>query len=104
MKLQAHLSNNMGVRASSADALFPYTIMAKGNPHEPDGIHWFVRSPDGTLAPPDGFSSAGHAYNYGMAWKASNGAAPKIGQCWVCGGPSPTGKAKDCPKCGDVEF
>lgn len=79
MKLQAHLPNNMGVRASSADDLFPFIVMAMGNPHDKDGIKWYCRSPEGLIAPEYGFSYAHAAYKYGKSWKALREAEAEAG-------------------------
>jgi len=44
MQLQAHLTNNGGIRASSAGPLFPFIVFARG--FAP--TKWFVQWPDGT--------------------------------------------------------
>lgn len=42
MKLGAHAHNNMGIRTSSMGELYPYIIVAKGNPHA-GGIRWHIQ-------------------------------------------------------------
>lgn len=70
MKLGAHLSNNMGVRSTSCDDLFPYIVFAKGSPHDEEGVSWYVRNPQGEESGP--FARAAHAFRYGMEWKKAS--------------------------------
>jgi hypothetical protein len=64
-----HSARHGGLRGHSINPdIYPYMVVAKGNPHESGGLRWYVRCPDGSFTNTVGYATASLAY--AMACKA----------------------------------